>query len=170
MKILLAVDGSRYSEMATKTLKALQLPPETEVTVMTVVPEHTFLGRITLNMLIGSASARELAHKAQEQKATELLKKPVETLRASGAKVESMVRWGRPAEEVVKRAREIGAHLVVTGAKGDEGDTERFPLGSVAQKVARFSRYSVLIGRSQGHQLSPRVGQVRPRSSRNETT
>lgn len=146
MKILLAVDGSRYSEMATKTLKALQLPPETEVTVMTVVPEHTFLGRITLNMLIGSASARELAHKAQEQKATELLKKPVETLRASGAKVESMVRWGRPAEEVVKRAREIGAHLVVTGAKG-EGDTERFPLGSVAQKVMKYADASALLAR-----------------------
>jgi len=42
MKILLVVDGSSYSEMATRTLKALRLPSRTEVTVMTVVPEHTF--------------------------------------------------------------------------------------------------------------------------------
>jgi nucleotide-binding universal stress UspA family protein len=146
MKILLAVDGSPYSEMATKTLKALQLPSHTEVTVMTVVPEHTFLGKITLTMLIGGDAARELAHKAQEQKAMELLKGPVETLQASGVKVESLVRWGKPAEEIIKRAHEIGAHLVVIGASGT-GDSPRFPLGSVAHKVMKYADTSVLLVR-----------------------
>jgi hypothetical protein len=35
--------------MATATLKALQLPASTRVTIMTVIPEFTFLGGITLD-------------------------------------------------------------------------------------------------------------------------
>jgi len=48
MRILLVVDGSSYSDMETKMLEALRPPPQTEITVLTVVPEHTFLGGITL--------------------------------------------------------------------------------------------------------------------------
>ncbi len=146
LKILFVVDGSPYSDMAAKMLKALQLPAETEVVVMTVVAEHTFLGGITIDMLRGVATARERVRKAQEQGAAELLQGPVETLRASGIKVESMTCWGRPAEEIIKRARAIGAHLVVIGAKG-AGDPERFPLGRVAHKVMKYADTSVLLVR-----------------------
>ena len=48
MKILLVIDGSSYSDMATKMVEAFQLPSRTEVTVLTVVPEHTFLGGIVV--------------------------------------------------------------------------------------------------------------------------
>lgn len=146
MRILLAFDGSPYSEMAVETLKALQLPPQTELTVMTVVPEHTFLGGITLNMLRGATAPRERAQQAQQQKADELLKKPVETLRANGLQVEGLVCWGRPAEEIIEKARTMDAGLVVIGAKG-EGDPERFPLGSVAHKVMKYANTSVLLTR-----------------------
>ena len=145
MKILLAVDDSPYSEKATQTLKALKLPSQTEVTVMTVVPEHTFLGRNTISVFIGAAAAKELAT-AEEQKAAELLQRPVETLRASGLEVKSLVRRARPAEEIIKRANAMGADLVVIGAKG-AGDPERFPLGSVAQKLMKYAEASVLLAR-----------------------
>jgi len=146
LRILLAVDESPYSEMAIKMLKALQLSPQTEVTVMTVVPEHTFLGGITLNMLKGTAAARERRHQAQEQEAAELLKEPAKTLKGSGLDVKSLVCWGRPAEEIIKKAHEMGAELVVIGAKG-VGDPEGFPLGSVAQKVMKYADTSVLLAR-----------------------
>jgi len=48
MRTLLVVDGSSYSDIATKTLEALRLPSPTEVTVMTVAPQTTFLGGVTL--------------------------------------------------------------------------------------------------------------------------
>lgn len=54
MKILLVVDGSSYSNMAIRMLQALQLPSHTKVRAMTVVPEHTFLGGITLGKLKGA--------------------------------------------------------------------------------------------------------------------
>ena len=59
MRILLVVDGSSYSDMETKMLEALRPPPQTEITVLTVVPEHTFLGGITLGKLKGIAEMKE---------------------------------------------------------------------------------------------------------------
>ncbi|MFC1977799.1 universal stress protein [Chloroflexota bacterium] len=98
MKILLALDGSSYSDMATKMVAALRLPSRTELTVLTVVPEHTFLGGITLRKIRGVSSKKE----AQEQKALELLQEPVQKLSTPKLRVETIVRWGDPAEEILK--------------------------------------------------------------------
>jgi len=142
MKILLVVDGSSHSELATKMLQALRLPSGTEITVMTVVPEQAFLGGITLSKL-GGASARK---KAQRQKALKLLREPVQALTAGKLKVDSLVRWGNPAEEILKTTNESGTSLVVMGAKGLT-DPLPFRLGSVAQTVMKHARVSVLLVR-----------------------
>ena len=76
MKILLVVDGSPYPDMATRMLKALRLSHPNDITVLTVIPEHTFLGGITLGRLKGNGKIKE----AQQQKALELLRGPVQTL------------------------------------------------------------------------------------------
>jgi len=143
MRILLVVDGSSYSDMATKTLKALQLPSQTEVTVMTVVPEPTFLGGITLDMLGGADISKK---ETQQKRAAELLRGPVQVITASGLKVESLVRWGNPVEMILKLADKTGASLVVMGAKGLT-DPVAFRLGSVAQKVMKYAGCSVLLAR-----------------------
>ena len=142
MKILLVVDGSSYSEMATRTLKALRLPSRTEVTVMTVVPEHTFLGGITLGKITGASVKKE----AQQQKATELIQGPVQALSASRLKVKSLVQWGNPAEEILRVADERGISLVVMGAKGLT-DPLSFRLGSIALAMMKHARASVLLVR-----------------------
>jgi len=43
MKILLAVDGSRYSEAAASLIQALDIGSRGEVAIVTVIPEHVFL-------------------------------------------------------------------------------------------------------------------------------
>jgi nucleotide-binding universal stress UspA family protein len=154
MKVLLALDGSPYSEMAAITLKALQLPPATEVTVMTVIPEHMFLGGVNLRGIVHTSVARE-ATKAQELKAAQMLEGPVETLRTSGLTVESILCRGKPEEEILKRARKIGAQLVVIGAKGSRSP-RRFPLGSVTQKVMKYADANVLLVR----ESSPKIRRV----------
>jgi nucleotide-binding universal stress UspA family protein len=142
MKIVLVVDGSSYSSMATKMLEALRLPSGTEITVMTVVPEQTFLGGITLSKLSGTSARKDL----QQQKALELLREPVQALTAGKLKVDSLVRWGNPAEEILKATNESGTSLVVMGAKGLT-DPLPFRLGSVAQTVIKHARTSVLLVR-----------------------
>ena len=148
MKILIATDGSRHSEMVYSTLKALKLSSQTKFMIMTVIPEHTFLGGITLHMLSGDSSARNEARKVQDEKAAELIHQPAEIVRKTGASVETVVRRGNPAQQIIQQAQEFGADLISIGAKGIT-DSLRFPLGSVAQKVMKYSATSVLIAREQ---------------------
>jgi len=142
MKILLVVDGSFYSDMATRMLKALRLPSSTEVTVMTVVPEHTFLGGITFSKLKDASAKKE----AQQQKALDLLQDAVQSLGTSRLKVESQVCWGNPTKEILKVIEESGSSLVVMGAKG-LAEPLTFHLGSVAQTVMKHARANVLLAR-----------------------
>jgi len=142
MKILLVVDGSSYSEMATGTLKALRLPSRTEVTVMTVIPEHSFLGGITIGNVMDASAKKEI----QGQKALELLEGPIRELKASKHKVEGLVQWGNPAETILRVAGERSASLVVMGAKGLT-DPSQFLLGSVALAVMKHAKVSVLLVR-----------------------
>jgi len=142
MKVLLAVDGSSYSDRATEMVRALRLPSQTEVTVITVVPEHTFLGGITLGKLRGTSPKKE----AQQQKQLELLQQPIQALSASKFKVDGLVRWGNPAEEILKVANESRISLVIMGAKGLT-DAPAFRLGSVALTVMKHAKASVLLVR-----------------------
>jgi nucleotide-binding universal stress UspA family protein len=140
VKVLLVIDGSSYSKMATSMVWALQLPHNTAVTVMTIVPEHTFLGGITLGNLGGTQARKEV----QQQKALELLQHSVKALGSARLKVESLVRWGNPAEEILRETDKSGASLVVMGAKGI-ADPLSFRLGSVAQTVMKHTKASVLL-------------------------
>ncbi len=53
MKILLTVDGSQYSDAAIGLARALRIGKRTEATILTVIPEHVFLGGHTLADLLG---------------------------------------------------------------------------------------------------------------------
>ncbi|HEY77848.1 MAG TPA: universal stress protein [Dehalococcoidia bacterium] len=142
MNILLVVDGSSYSGVANRILEAFHLPNRTRVTVMTVVPEHTFLGGVTLGKLRGNAASKV----EQQQKALELVQGLAEILGSTQLKVESMVRWGNPAGEILKEADKSGASLIVMGAKGLT-DPLSFRLGSVAQTVLKHAKSSVMLVR-----------------------
>jgi nucleotide-binding universal stress UspA family protein len=146
LKTLLAYDGSPHSDMATKMLMALPLPPQAEVNVITVVPQHTFLGGITLDSLTQTKVGRVTSHKAEEQRGIRLLRKPVETLKAPGYTVNTSVCWGRPAEQILKTTCAMPADLVAIGARGHV-ESDRFPLGDVAHKVMKYAGCSVLLAK-----------------------
>jgi len=65
--------------------------------------------------------------------------------------------FGRPARELVSRARESGAGLIVMGTRGSAG-LERVLLGSVAEAVVRGSSVPVLTVRANAAPLrAPRI-------------
>lgn len=56
------------------------------------------------------------------------------------------VRIGKPAEEILAVARDVGADLIVVGTKGSTG-VERLLLGSVAAKIVREAGCTVEVVR-----------------------
>jgi nucleotide-binding universal stress UspA family protein len=154
VKILIAVDGSRYSEAAIGLVKALRIGKKAEVTVLSVVPDRIFLGGHSLvDFLGGSPMLKTQVRKAEEERALELLARLSKSLAARELKVETMVRRGNPADEIVKTCRNIQADLTVVGLKG-ANDAPEFLLGGVAHKVVKHAPCSVLVAKKESKAIS----------------
>lgn len=65
---------------------------------------------------------------------------------AEGVKVETAVRYGFPAEEILTHARRNGADLIAMATHGRTGPA-RWVLGSVAEQVLRHADIPVLLFR-----------------------
>jgi len=145
MRVLVAVDGSSYSDAAVGFLGAMGMRLKAEPTVVTVIPEHVFLGKRTVDRLLRrSSSLKAQMQKAAEERAEEVVTKAVGSLAAQGAKAEAAVLRGVPAEEITKVCRELRIDLLVVGYKG-ASNTPEFLLGGTAQKIMRYAPCSVLI-------------------------
>lgn len=60
--------------------------------------------------------------------------------------VETVVRHGSPADEIVRRAAESGAGIIVMGSRGF-GEMHAVLLGSVSERVLHTAHCPVLIAR-----------------------
>jgi nucleotide-binding universal stress UspA family protein len=155
MRILLAVNGSPYTERIVNALISLRLASKNEVEVMTVVPGYTFLGDITLGMLNSVIVNKKSLNDAQQKKATEIVDRVKGKLQSTGYSVTTSIHWGKPAEQIINKARDIEADLLIIGARG-MSDSSRFPIGGVAQKVMKYSHTNVLIARER----EPRIRRI----------
>ena len=64
------------------------------------------------------------------------------------------VVFGEPSDVIVRRARELGADLVVVGSRG-LGTIDRLLLGSVSSSVAQRAACSVLVARRREADRTP---------------
>jgi nucleotide-binding universal stress UspA family protein len=135
MRILLAVDGSRYSA---DVVDAVLSRSETGlVRVLSAVdPEQaisTDLSRPTL-----SGPVAQTPMKATE----ELVEWVADSLASHGFNAGTVVKPGDPREVIVTEAENWQADLIVMGAYGHSGVRSR-QIGSVAESVAKHARCSV---------------------------
>lgn len=152
MKVLLAVNGSPYTERVVNAFKSLGFNSGTEVVVMTVVPSFTFLGDITLTRLNSVAVNKKDLHEAQEKKAADIVNSTKEMLKSTGLDITTSICWGKPAEQIIAEARKREVDLLIIGAKGMT-DSARFPIGSIAQKVMKYASTNVLIARERNPKI-----------------
>jgi nucleotide-binding universal stress UspA family protein len=144
MKILLAVDGSEFSEAATQALISQIHKEGAEVLVLRIVEPVIFA--IPPQMAAGYAPEQEEIIQDERRHAQESVKQTSQALRAAGFNVNSRVVEAEARNGILDVAAEWHADLIVLGSHGRKG-LQRFLLGSVAEHVARHADCSVEIVR-----------------------
>lgn len=141
MKILLAIDDSKFSQAAVQSVVGRGWLPGTEVKVLHVIePPSLLLGR----EMTGYDPEFEELWKARREEAKSLVEKAEEKLRKSGLSVTPALVEGDPKSRIIDIAKEWPADLIVLGSHGRNG-LNRFLMGSVSENVARHAHCSVEI-------------------------
>lgn len=143
MRILLAIDDSKFSEAAVETVVEQARPHGTEVRILHVMEAPPLL---VARELGGYEPALQNALEFQKQHAEVLVAKTAELLRARGLKVTAALETGDPKAKILDVAEEWHADLIVLGSHGWKG-LNRFLMGSVSDAVARHASCSVEIVR-----------------------
>jgi len=139
MKILMAVDDSKFSTEVLRATVALFRTENTEVRVLHVLQP---IASPPPQMAPGYAPELEV----QKKPAQELVERMAKELRSSGFKADTAVMVGDVRETIIDSAADWGANLIVVGSHGR--GIQRFLLGSVAEFVARHAKCSVEIVRA----------------------
>lgn len=147
MKILLALDGSSFSDAVVDEVARRPWPADSEVKILSVF-EHPILP-IVENWTPSGDYFAEIVRAAEEQ-AKNIIQKAVHKLRDSQGdklRITTKVTVGQPRFAITGEAEEWGADLILVGSHGYRGLT-RLWLGSVSQAVATHAKCSVEIVRS----------------------
>ena len=140
MRILVAVDESKFSEAAVQAAVLQYRPAEADVRVVHIVQPIA----VSAPPQMAPGYAPELA--AQAKDAEKLVERMAQKLRDAGFRAEAQVARGEVREGIVDMAKEWRADLIVMGSRGRTG-VSRLLLGSVAEFVARHAPCSVEIVR-----------------------
>ena len=142
MKILVAIDGSKFSEGTVQAV-AKHSTKDGEVAVLHVVePLPVTVGDETRIYITDMEAMRQ----AQLKRAQALVTWAADVLRPAGFKVTTLVEEGDPVTKIIDRAAAWKADLIVLGSHGLKG-FERVLLGSVSEGVARHAPCTVEIVR-----------------------
>ncbi|UCG79123.1 MAG: universal stress protein [Nitrospirota bacterium] len=133
--ILLATDGSDYSEHATTEAVNLAKACNTKfyaTSVVEVNPEY-------------EALAPQAVEKA-EKEAIEFLEAVKECAEKEGVACETTVARGHdPAESIIEKAVEVKADMIVMGKHGRKKGLKKLLLGSCTSKVVGYAPCKVLV-------------------------
>lgn len=135
--ILVAVDGSKYSQKALFKAKQLATALNSEVTILNVVGiwDNVYTHNTTLKAQLG---------KTELENTERILKEAEEIFEGFPGKMTAMYKTGDVVEEIVKLAEDGGYDLVIMGSRG-AGAFSRTLIGSVSDKVLHHIKTSVLI-------------------------
>jgi nucleotide-binding universal stress UspA family protein len=148
-RVLVPLDGSKVGEAALPVIEQLfgKLAAGTKV-------EVTLLGVITLLrhwVVVGEASApvsyTEDELKLIRHRIDDYLIKTGDSLKKRGVVINTMVRNGNAADEILKAADEINADLIAMSTHGRSG-WRRLAFGSITDKVLHGSNIPVLMVRA----------------------
>jgi len=123
-KILLSVDGSRYSDTAATAAMRIAKILHAEVLIISVV----------------YSDYQEKRH----HEAVENVKRVETFMTQEGIKVSGQILSGKPGEAIIEVAKSKGVDLIVIGSHGRTG-LDRLLMGSVSDRVIGYSDCAVLV-------------------------
>lgn len=145
MKALLAIDGSTESGLALETSASLTWPAGAQLEVLTVLPTEAESYGGPWYAGVAYVPSDDLRDRLRVEREA-LLDRAIARLRQPGLEVSTRLVEGRAASVIVDVAEEIGAHLVILGARG-HGAIEETLLGSVSAEVVDQTHCAVLVAR-----------------------
>ena len=147
MKILLAVDGSGFSDAAVKSIAKRPWPANSEIKILTAIEPFT---PYMTEVWATSNEFWEEMDKASKDQAHNAITNAVEQLQVGdnkNLKISTEIVKGNPKNAILDEAERWGADLIVIGSHGYTG-LKRMLLGSVSQAVASHAPCSVEIVRT----------------------
>lgn len=146
-RILVPVDGSELSLQAGEAAAELANQLGASITLLTVVepPEATVAYIRNEALKYVRNEALDEVRRGARQAAEAMLEEAAERVRSLQTAPEKRLVWGAPAPSIAAVAKE-GYQLIVMGSRGlGLPRSERYLLGSVAERVLRRSHCPVLI-------------------------
>jgi nucleotide-binding universal stress UspA family protein len=140
MKILVPVDGSKYSMEAVKVALKYAKATKVDISLMTVTP---FISGLDLEI---SASAMDKLNESMKSRGEEVLAKAQAILKAGGASAKTILSSSISApDEIISFAEKEKTDLIIIGSRGLGGAATRFFMGSVALKVVNHAPCNVYV-------------------------
>ena len=146
MKILLAIDGSSYSNAAIAEVAHRPWPPQSEVKVITAAEIPIMPGMEPWAVTPAYFEEIERAVRESAQAVIEAALPRLKTTECKTLQISSDIIQGSPRQVIVEEAEAWGADLIVMGSRG-LGAWNRLLLGSVSNSVVHHAKCSVEIVR-----------------------
>jgi len=134
-RILVPLDGSECAENILPKVEKLATDLKASIALLRVAYASTFPGMDPTE-----------AEVTVVREAEDYLRKIEERLKAKGFRVDSHVRYGDEAEEIMDHAGQKDIDMIAMSTHGRSG-VKRFLLGSVAEKILRHSPKPIFLVR-----------------------
>jgi nucleotide-binding universal stress UspA family protein len=155
-RVLLAVDGSEFSQFATQYLANFPFPHETQIVIAHVmppspilkpdylirtweIPEETISDYSTLKEEELQAINRE-----EEETGEKYLQQTLQMLNAHGRYATSVLLRGDAATEIIEYANKNSIDMIIAGSRG-LSEMQGWLLGSVSRKLVHYAPCSVML-------------------------
>jgi nucleotide-binding universal stress UspA family protein len=152
-KVVVLLDGSELAEGVLPHVVEVVRDRGSQVYLLSVAPLVRRIAPTVLDVRPPSANTGEERRRI-ERELMEYLQAIAGRLEPVAADVQVSVRLGRPADEILAFASDVGADLIAMSTHGRSG-ISRWVFGSVADRVLRGATCPVLL---------VRAGQARPRT------
>jgi nucleotide-binding universal stress UspA family protein len=139
-RILVAVDGSEYSERALHQAIDIARCFGGKMVVAHVVPRQTYAFAASE----AGVAAMAVITKDLRSEGESILRKAHETAEKAGIQTDTRLLDGVPAEQILQLAEKEQFDLIVVGSRGLAG-VKAFLLGSVSDKISHHAKRPVLI-------------------------